>query len=124
ARVVHDRATGRRVVVRIGDVGGAVGRVDRDLEEVRQGAVAVAVQVAVEAVQADLALVDVVVARLERGPRRAAIRRLRHVRVPDVVRVVLRVRLRAGPARGAVEDCVDHAGRATRGICFYSYDDR
>ena len=86
---VHNRAAGRRVVVRVGDVGCSVGRVDRDLEEVQQGAVAASGQVAVQSADADRAGMDDVVAGLELAPGRPAIDRLRHVDVPRVLGVVV-----------------------------------
>src|SRR5207249_7941515 len=64
AREVEHRAARRGVVVRVGDVRRAVRRVDRDLEEVEEGAVSRGcAEVAAEAVDADRARVNDVVAR-------------------------------------------------------------
>ena len=103
------------MVVRIGDIGRAVRRVDRDLEEVEQRAVARrCAQVAAKTVDADGACVDRVIARFEDAPGRSPIDGLRHVDVPLVVRVVLRVGLRPASAGRSVEDDVGDAGRARR----------
>src|SRR5207302_10310012 len=71
-----------------------------------------AAEVAVQTIDADRTLVDVVVTRLADRPCGAAVDGLREVRVPHVVDIVLRVWLRACPAMRAVEDDVDDARRA------------
>ena len=115
-REVQDRAPRSRVVVRVGDVRRAVGRVNRDLEEVEQRAITGrGAQIATQTVDADRARVDGVIARLEHAPRRAAVDRLSHVDVPHVVGIVLRVRLRARPAGCPVEHHVGDAGSAGGG---------
>src|SRR5438034_921480 len=83
-------------------VGGAVRRVDRDLEEVEQRAVA-AVQVAVQPADADRPRVDHVVTRFGHVPGGTAVACLREVDVPLVVRVVVVPGRAAGRA---VEDDV------------------
>ena len=103
------------MVVAVGDVGRAVRRVDRDLEEVQQRAVSRrCAEVAAKTVDADGARVDRVVARFEDAPRRSPIDGLCHVDVPLVVRVVLGVGLRAASACRAVEDDVGDAARPRR----------